>query len=91
MAGIVSDQFRSIAAEQIKSVIHSTLRDLRVDRDRELLRRYYVYDEDKDRICDELEIDRSHFNRVLFRAKERFRKCLQEAGYSELPMLSRDD
>ena len=77
-------QYSAVAEEQVRSAVHATLADLKVDRDRELLMRFYVYDEDKDRICNELGIDRSYFNRVLFRAKARFRKCLEEAGHRGL-------
>ena len=45
-------------------------------RDREILRRFYVEEEDKDSICKDLKIDGTHFNRVLFRAKARFREAI---------------
>ena len=84
-------QYPAVAAEQIRTAIHAVLQELTVERDRELLMRFYVYDEDKDRICDELGIDRSHFSRVLFRAKGRFRKCLVDAGYGGLAEFEDDD
>jgi RNA polymerase sigma-70 factor (ECF subfamily) len=40
----------------------------------------YVRDEDKDEICASLGIDSTHFNRVLFRAKQRFRELLVQRG-----------
>jgi RNA polymerase sigma-70 factor (ECF subfamily) len=44
------------------------------DRDRQLLLRYYVADEEKERICADLGLEQTHFRRVLFRARERFRE-----------------
>jgi DNA-directed RNA polymerase specialized sigma24 family protein len=51
-----------------------------VERDRELLIRFYVHDQDKQKICRELGLKSLHFNRVLFRAKNRFRKLLEESA-----------
>ena len=56
------------------------LNELNVERDRELLTRYFVYDQEKDLICRELNLDSLHFNRVLFRAKGRFRSLIENAG-----------
>jgi RNA polymerase sigma-70 factor, ECF subfamily len=54
--------------------IARTLESLPTDRDREVLRRFYLTMEDKDRICDDLGLTRLQFNRVLYRARERFRE-----------------
>jgi len=43
-------------------------------RDREILRRFYIEEEDKDRICADLKLSSLHFNRVLHRARERYRE-----------------
>jgi RNA polymerase sigma-70 factor (ECF subfamily) len=40
----------------------------------------YVREEDKDETCARLDIDSTHFNRVLFRAKQRFRELLVQRG-----------
>ena len=56
-----------------------------VKRDREILTRFYVEDQDKDEICTALNLDSLHFNRVLFRARKRFRKILEKsAGLSDM-------
>jgi RNA polymerase sigma-70 factor (ECF subfamily) len=39
----------------------------------------YVHQEDKDSICRELNLDSLHFNRVLHRAKQRFRDLMVAA------------
>jgi RNA polymerase sigma-70 factor (ECF subfamily) len=38
-------------------------------RDRELLLRFYLNDEEKEQICQELHLSHEHFNRVIFRAQ----------------------
>jgi RNA polymerase sigma-70 factor (ECF subfamily) len=44
----------------------------------------YVKEEEKDEICARLGIDSTHFNRVLFRAKQRFRELLVQRGRMRL-------
>lgn len=57
-------------------IVCSVLDELRTQRDRELLRRYYVDEEDKRSICRVLGVAEAHFNRVNLRARERFRELL---------------
>jgi len=73
-------QYQHIAKEQTLSAVHTLLESMPVKRDRELLIRLYVYDQDKREICRALGLDSLHFNRVLFRAKDRFRKILERSG-----------
>lgn len=49
------------------------LEALPTERDRAVLRRFYLGQEDKDALCEELGVDRLQFNRILHRARERFR------------------
>ena len=53
------------------------LAEMTTPRDRELLVRYYLRDEDKAAICRGLGLTEAHFNRVIFRARERFRALLE--------------
>jgi len=69
--------FQFVAREQTAAAVRALLRTMPVARDRELLTRYYVRDEDKKDICAALNLDSLHFNRVLFRAKGRFKKLLE--------------
>lgn len=72
-------QFDNISRDQTSAAVMELLDAMPVARDRELLIRFYVYDQDKDEICRELGLDSLHFNRVLYRAKGRFRKLLEES------------
>jgi RNA polymerase sigma-70 factor (ECF subfamily) len=47
------------------------------ERDRQILYRFYIAEDDKDRICADLELSSLHFNRVLHRARERYRDLYQ--------------
>ncbi len=61
--------------EQAK-MVRTLLDELRSDRDRELLLRFYLDEEDKQSICIALGLTEKHFNQVMFRARERFRELL---------------
>lgn len=67
-----------ILQRQRANAVRQVLRDLGMPRDRELLVRYYLHDEDKDEICERLGLTEEHFNRVIFRARERFRGLLEK-------------
>ena len=73
-------QFDHVAREQTQAAVHKLLRSMPMRRDREILTRFYVEDQDKDEICEALGLDSLHFNRVLFRAKKRFRKILEKSA-----------
>jgi len=57
-------------------------------RDRELLARFYLGDEDKSDICRELGLSLEHFNRVIFRARNRFREILERRGFWKSDLLA---
>jgi RNA polymerase sigma-70 factor (ECF subfamily) len=71
--------FENVSREQVRRAVGVLLKELGTARDREILTRLYLDDEDKESICAALGVDSTHFNRVLFRAKQRFRELLVRA------------
>jgi RNA polymerase sigma factor (sigma-70 family) len=71
---------RQISAAQTQAAVRQLLDSMTVERDRELLRRYYLQEQTKPEICRALGLDSLHFNRVLHRAKARFRQLLESAA-----------
>ena len=59
---------RQEEAEMVRQVIAA----MDQERDRQILYRYYLAEEDKKHILAELDLETLHFNRVLYRAKQRF-------------------
>jgi RNA polymerase sigma-70 factor (ECF subfamily) len=57
-------------------------------RDRELLARFYLHDEPKEELCRRYGLSALHFNRVIFRARERFRDLLQSRGLGRSDFFS---
>jgi RNA polymerase sigma-70 factor (ECF subfamily) len=70
---------RVLQGERARLVRH-LVGELRTDRDRQVLYRYYLAEEDKDLICKDLGLSDVHFNRVLFRARQRFRELLERSA-----------
>lgn len=62
---------------ELAEMVRTLLDELRQPRDRDILRRFYLREEDKQSICAALELSAEHFDRVLYRARQRFRQILQ--------------
>jgi RNA polymerase sigma-70 factor (ECF subfamily) len=69
-----------VSREQTRAAVTRLLDSLPVKRDRDLLIRFYVLEQDKGEICKALRLDSLHFNRVLYRAKARFRQIIEDSG-----------
>ena len=83
------DAIEQLAAERsdpsgdsisLASRVRQVLEALPVTRDREIVKRFYLDEEDKERICGELGLSPVHFDRVIFRARQRMRAMLESMG-----------
>jgi RNA polymerase sigma-70 factor, ECF subfamily len=81
-------EWENVGRPQWAAAVRRTLDEMRVTRDRELLRRFYLHDEDKGQICRELQLSEEHFNRVIFRARNRFRELLEHRGFWKADLLA---
>lgn len=73
-------QLDQILTKERAKVVRQTILELNVERDRDLLFRYYVAEEDKDRICLDLGLTRAQFNNVIYRALARFKELYVRKG-----------
>jgi RNA polymerase sigma-70 factor, ECF subfamily len=76
-----------VGRPQWAAAARKMLEEMPAARDRELLIRFYLNDEDKEHICRELSLTQEHFNRVIFRARNRFREVLQRRGLFKADLL----
>jgi len=67
-----------IDGQTVRMAIEGALKRMAVPRDREILRRFYLADEDKEQICESLDLSFTHFDRVLYRARNRMRELINE-------------
>ena len=78
----------NIGGRQWATAARRMLEEMPVARDREILVRFYLDDEDKESICQELQLSEDHFNRVIFRARNRFREFIEHRGFRKADLLT---
>ncbi len=67
-------QLEQILKQEKARVVRQIINELKIERDRDLLFRYYIAEEDKDKICSDLDLTRAQFNNVISRATARFKE-----------------
>lgn len=82
------DAAASIEQARWAKLMREVLKELPARRDRELIVGFYLEEEDKETLCHRFGISTLHFNRVIHRARERFRELLEDRGYSRGDFLS---
>jgi len=74
----VDHKAEQVDRQHARTLLEAALEQLAQPRDREILHRFYLLDEEKPQICDALELSTAHFDRVLYRAKQRMRELLRD-------------
>lgn len=67
-----------IQQQQSKIAVEALLATLKTPRDRQVLRLFYLAELDKTEICARLSLTPAHFDRVIYRAKQRLREQLEK-------------
>lgn len=70
--------FMKISHQQSAEFVRRVLEELNVERDREILRRFYLYEQDKKLICKHMKITPDNFDRVKSRALKRLRELIEK-------------
>jgi RNA polymerase sigma-70 factor, ECF subfamily len=89
----INDEHQTDAATSMEQarwakLMREVLSELPNLRDRELIAGFYLEEESKDSLCERLELSAEHFNRVIHRARERFRELLEARGFRRGDFLS---
>lgn len=71
-------QLHQLLRSERAALVRRLIGELSVERDRQLLHRFYIAEEEKERICADLGLNGRDFNVVLFRARQRYRKLFEE-------------
>lgn len=71
-------QLSVLLRKERAALVRQVIGELEQDRDRQLLFRYYIAEEEKEQICRDLALDQVHFNRVLFRARQRYKDLYEK-------------
>jgi len=84
-----SNPLRQLSRAEVAGQVRALLAELSQERDRDILRAFYVTEEDKDSICERLGVDGTHFNRVLHRARQRLKDvAMRQAARDRLQVVS---
>ena len=73
------NQLEALLQQEKAAIVRQVIDELPTDRDRQLLYRYYIAEHDKEQICADLGLTSLHFNRVLHRARERYKELYETA------------
>lgn len=72
-----SDPYDTVANDDLARATREVIAGVKVQRDRELLWRYYVDQESKPALCGRFGLTAEHFDRVLHRARTRLKELWQ--------------
>lgn len=70
--------FEQLLLKEEAEIVRQVVEELRMPRDREIITRYYLHDEEKESICASLSLTSVQFNRVIFRALDRFKELYEK-------------
>lgn len=70
-----------LVTEERKEAVRRIIQDL-PEKDRELLRRVFLNEEDKDLVCKDLSVGREYLRVLLYRARARLKAALLQSGFS---------
>jgi RNA polymerase sigma-70 factor, ECF subfamily len=70
-----------------RELVRRVLQGLSSHRDREMLVRFYLDEEDKTQICESLALTGPQFDRVIYRARDRLRTLIERTGCSRWDLL----
>jgi len=70
-------QLDEVLREEKAKAVRQMITELKQRRDRELIFRYYIAEEDKETICRDLGLTRAQFNNVISRATSRFKEIYE--------------
>jgi RNA polymerase sigma-70 factor (ECF subfamily) len=73
-------QLEQLLRHERAALARRVLSELPSDRDRKILYRFYIEDDEKENICADLGISALHFNHVISRARQRYKKIYESMG-----------
>lgn len=65
----------------LMSEVRALIQGLSTERDRQIVKRYYLDEDEKDTICRDLGLSPLHFDKVIFRARQRMKSLLEARGF----------
>jgi RNA polymerase sigma-70 factor (ECF subfamily) len=72
------NQLRALIQSRASAAVRTLIAGMDNLRDRKLLYGFYIEEKEKEDLCAELDLSLRHFDKVIFRAKQRFKELLLE-------------
>jgi RNA polymerase sigma-70 factor, ECF subfamily len=83
------DASDSVAEHRMADLVRGIIEQLPTERDRLIIKRFYLDEADKDEICREFPgLSTLHFDRVIHRARQRMRELLEKRGLKRSDFFS---
>jgi RNA polymerase sigma-70 factor (ECF subfamily) len=79
------NQYDELLQQERAKIVRQVISEMNSERDRQILFRFYIAEEDKKKICADLGLTSLHFNRVLSRARQRFKELYKKELGKEWP------
>jgi RNA polymerase sigma-70 factor (ECF subfamily) len=73
-----SDQLTRLLRAEKATLVRQVIAEMPMERDRQVLFRFYIGEEERERICADLALTGPELNVVLFRARQRYRRLFEE-------------
>jgi len=74
---------QALVNSQLGHCVSRLLDELTVERDKQILQRFYLVGDDKHELCAEFNLTSAHFDRVLYRARARLKTLWEENSGSK--------
>lgn len=72
--------FDQLVRDKVAAQIRQIVAELPIDRDREIVQRFYLEEHTKAFICADLGLSPLHFDKIMFRARRRMRRLVESHG-----------
>jgi RNA polymerase sigma-70 factor (ECF subfamily) len=77
------DALHRVVLKEDRRAVRRLLDELRSERDRQLLLRFHIAEEPRERICADLGLSRRQFNVAIFRARRRFKELIERTARAD--------
>ncbi len=72
------DPYDHLLQQERAAIVRQVISELKMERDRQVLFRHYIAEEEKEQICADLGLGSKQFNSILFRALKRYKELYVE-------------
>jgi RNA polymerase sigma-70 factor, ECF subfamily len=69
-----NNPYEQIVEKENAQIVRRIIGEMSIQRDRDVLFRYYILEEEKDKICTDLRVSREQLSRIIFRARQRYKE-----------------